>query len=176
MHTICSSLAFYPLPLPTVHLCCTRCCTPRASMALTVDALSLSALVPPQASSGDSNLYAALRAPAPGRVSQLQKGNVDYGTPWELEDVSGTVGKLSASCFEVTGSLSKSQGFPKSYVSKSSEGSSLARLCSPLSLSATSAVLLNRPAPSHAPHSPSSSIASRSRFFSPAMRLASFFS
>ena len=37
-------------------------------------------------------------------------------------------GKLSASCFEVTGSLSKSQGFPKSYVSKSSEGSSLATL------------------------------------------------
>ena len=54
MHTICSSLAFLPLPLPTVHLCCTRRCTPRASMALTVDTLSLSALVPPQASSGDS--------------------------------------------------------------------------------------------------------------------------
>ena len=59
---------------------------------------------------------------------QLHKGNVDYGTPWELEHESGTVGKLSASCFEVSGSRSKSQGFPKSYVSKSSEGSSLATL------------------------------------------------
>ena len=32
---------------------------------------------------------------------RCHKGNVDYGTPWELEDVSGTAGKLSASCFEV---------------------------------------------------------------------------
>ena len=49
MHTLCSSLAFLPLPLPTVLLCCTRRCTPRASMPLTVGTISLSALVPPQA-------------------------------------------------------------------------------------------------------------------------------
>ena len=49
MHTLCSSLAFLPLPLPTVLHCCTRRCTPRASMPLTVGIISLSALVPPQA-------------------------------------------------------------------------------------------------------------------------------
>jgi hypothetical protein len=54
MHTLCSSLAFRLLPLPTVLLCCTRRCTARASMALTLDTISLSTLVPPQASSGDS--------------------------------------------------------------------------------------------------------------------------
>ena len=61
---------------------------------------------------------------------QCHKGNVDYGTPWELEDESGTVGKLSASCFEVSGSRSKSQGFPKSYVSRRALKATL-RLCRP---------------------------------------------
>jgi hypothetical protein len=55
MHTLCSSWAFRSLPLPTVLLYCTRRCTTRASMPLTVGIISLSALVPPQASSGDSN-------------------------------------------------------------------------------------------------------------------------
>ena len=58
--------------------------------------------------SSETPVCGVVEAPAPGRVIQLHKGNVDYGTPWELEDVSGTVGKLSASCFEVVGCRSKS--------------------------------------------------------------------
>ena len=53
-------------------------------------------------------------APATVRVIQCHAGNVSTWNAWELEDAQGTVGKLSASSFEVSGSLSKYQGFRKS--------------------------------------------------------------
>ena len=51
-------------------------------------------------------------APATVAVIKCHAGHVPTANAWELGDPQGTVGKLSASCFEVTGSATKLQGSP----------------------------------------------------------------
>ena len=61
MHTLCLFLAFRPLPLPTLHLGCTWRRTPRASMALTVDGLTLLRVSSVAGLLGSFHWYAAIQ-------------------------------------------------------------------------------------------------------------------